>query len=42
MGVTPAYLERVATFYDMFELDPGGAPQGLRLYEHLMLAAGRR
>jgi NADH-quinone oxidoreductase subunit E len=24
MGVTPAYLESIASFYDMLELDPGG------------------
>ena len=41
MRVTPAYLESVATFYDMLETEPGRAPRDLRLHEHLLLAARR-
>ena len=29
MGVTPGYLEGVATFYDLFRLEPGGEHQVL-------------
>ena len=42
MRVTPAYLESVASFYDMLETTPVGAPQRVRLHEHLLLAARRR
>ena len=38
----PAYLESVASFYDMFELEPAGEHQVLRLHQHLLLAARRR
>ena len=42
MALTPAYLTSVATFYDMFELDAGRPPLGLRVHQHLLLAARRR
>ena len=42
MRVTPAYLESVASFYDMLETEPGRAPQRVRVHEHLLLAARRR
>ncbi len=45
MRVTPAYLESVATFYDMLITDraaAGRAPRGLRMHEHFVLAARRR
>ena len=41
MGVTPAYLESVASFYDLFHLEPSGTPPGARLHQHLLLAARR-
>ena len=42
MRVTPAYLDAVATFYDMLETEPVGAHSDLRVHEHLLLAARRR
>ena len=42
MRVTPAYLESVASFYDMLETEPGGPPQRVRVHQHLLLAARRR
>ena len=42
MRLTPGYLIAVATFYDMFDTVPVGAAPGLRVHEHLLLAARRR
>ena len=42
MGVTPAYLESVASFYDLFATDAGRPPPGARLPQHLLLDARRR
>ncbi len=42
MGVTPAYLAAVATFYDMLETEPRRQAQRVRVHEHLLLAARRR
>ena len=42
MGVTPAYLESVASFYDLFATAPGRPAPGPRLQQHLLLAARRR
>ena len=41
MRLTPGYLTAVATFYDMFDTVPVGAAPGLRVHEHLLLAARR-
>ena len=42
MGVTPAYLESVASFYDMLYTSPRRPPQGARLPKHLLLDERRR
>ncbi len=42
MGVTPGHLQSVASFYDLFHLEPAGRPRGPGLHEHLLLAARRR
>ena len=42
MGVTPAYLESVASFYDLFHTEPDGPPPGARLHQHLLLDERRR
>ena len=42
MRVTPAYLESIASFYDMLELRARRPAHDLRLHEHLVPAARRR
>ena len=42
MRLTPAYLTRVASFYDMFETHARSRATRVRVHEHLLLAARRR
>ena len=42
MEVTPGYLQSVASFYDLFHLEPARQPRGPGLHQHLLLAARRR
>ena len=42
MGLTPAYLQSVASFYDLFHTEPDGPPPGARLPQHLLLDERRR
>ena len=42
MRVTPAYLESVASFYDLLHTEPVGHPQSRRLHQHQLLDARRR
>ena len=41
MGLTPAYLESVASFYDLLRTRAGGPSPGARLHQHLLLDARR-
>ena len=42
MRVTPAYLESVASFYDLLHTEPRRRAQDRRLHQHQLLDAGRR
>ena len=42
MRVTPAYLESVASFYDLLHTEPVGTPPGRGLHQHQLLDARRR